>query len=190
MFSVTSKLALATTSSLAVLSAAAPVFEDTPLTTELWALCSKNEDRTDEQMEAFLYQNPDLALARSADKRGGLWWAWEYKNSFALAALKAYGAEPLSTEEDDDGNTPQQMCSGEECANLLSSVADIEKGILDRKAEREKNDQAAMDEDEDDDDLDGDDEDTGRMMGSKGSATPPDSKIPDITTDDDEDEDL
>eukprot|EP00392_Amoebophrya_sp_AT5.2_P001171 g1173.t1 len=139
--------------------AAADNFQDTPLTTELWQLSAKNDaTKTDTAMEAFLYQNPDLALARSADKRGGLWWAWEYKNSFALAALKAYGADPLTSDEDEEGNTPQQMCDGEECASLLEKVDETVKEILARKADREKREAQDLEDDDDDDDLEDDDD--------------------------------
>lgn len=169
------------------------IFQDTPLTTDLWQLVSKNDaSKTDEALEAFMYQNPDLANARSADKRGGLWWAWEYKNDFALAVFKAYGANPESTEEDDDGNTPKSMCAGEEgeCEELLKGLDDIEKGVLERKKAKEEQEEKDLDEEEDDD-LD--DDDGGIRINkdaSSGAKKKRDDGSLNVDVDDDEDEEL
>lgn len=174
----------------AVLSTADAVeYTDTALTTELWQLISKNdESKTDEALEAFLFQNPDIAMARSADKRGGLWWAWEYKNSFALGALKAYGADPNSAEEDDDGSNPKSMCVGDECTTLDASIADTEKVVLERKKEKEAKEEKELDE-EDDDDLD-DDDSTVRIHKGDAKKKKQDDASLNVDVDEDEDEEL
>ncbi len=55
-------------------------FRDTPQTTALWQLISKSDASrpNDELLENFLFSNPGTSTARSGDKRGGAWWAWEY----------------------------------------------------------------------------------------------------------------
>lgn len=170
-------------------------YQDTPLTTELWMLCSKNDPtKTDEALEGFLYSNPDLAMARSADRRGGLWWAWEFKNTFALAALKAYGADPETSEEDDEGSTPRQMCDGDECDGVLDGIDTIVKQITDRKAARELREQNELDDEDDDDDGDEDDDDDStsvRFHGSGAKKASAKKENLDVAADeDDEDEEL
>lgn len=171
------------------LASADQIFRDTPLTTELWQLVAHaDETKTNEALEKFLYQNPDLATARSADKRGGLWWAWEYKNYFALGAFKAYGADPESKDEDDDGNTPKAMCTDEqECADLLKDVAEVTKGVLERKKAKEEKEEKEMDEEEDDD-LD--DDDDVRIHKPTPKKKKEDDGSLNVDVDEDEDEDL
>ena len=53
-------------------------FMDTPQTTELWKLVSREDaTKTDAALENYLFEFPAVATARSNDGRGGLWWAWE-----------------------------------------------------------------------------------------------------------------
>eukprot|EP00392_Amoebophrya_sp_AT5.2_P019077 g19788.t1 len=102
------------------------------LTEALWQLVAKkasrestSEDpsRTDALLETYLEKYQDQAKARDIHKQGGLWWAWEYHNPFALVVLMAYGAKTLTHEEDDHGKTPRQMCKVEkDCRQLLMSA--------------------------------------------------------------------
>lgn len=149
-------------------------FVDTPLTTELWTAVSKSGGKTDEDLERLLFSHPGLALARSKDKRGGLWWAWEYKNGFALAALKAYGADPDTVDEDEEGMTPRALCV-DNCDQLVAGIDEKVEGILERKEQRKK-----QDAEDEDDDFDDDLEEAAPKLTTEG----------DLNIDVDEDEDL
>ena len=55
-------------------------FMDTPLTTEMFHLISKSDPSKENHNELFenlLYSYPKMAVARTADKRGAVWWGWE-----------------------------------------------------------------------------------------------------------------
>lgn len=179
----------------AVAVASAAVFQDTPLTTELWSLCAKSDaTKTDDALEAFLFNNPDVALARSADHRGGVWWAWENRNSFALGALKAYGADPMTPDEDLEGNSPKSMCS-EDCDELVGEIEKTESLVLERKKYREEQAEKELDEDDDDDDDDGlDDEEPAATPKKTAKAAAPKRKSAKeeiaVDVEEDEDEDL
>lgn len=135
-------------------------YVDTPDTTNLWQFIAKSDaSKTEETLEAFLFVKPQISVARSADHRGGLWWAWEYRNAHAIAALEVYAGEllsksgeahPHSAETDKEGLTPKGMCikAIKESANKVvddedddddDDVDDIDEAELKRrKKEREQ----------------------------------------------------
>lgn len=64
----------------AIAGVSAQDFMDTPLTTEMFHLISKSDPSKENHNELFenlLYSYPKMATARTADKRGASWWAWE-----------------------------------------------------------------------------------------------------------------
>ena len=71
-----------------VAPSAEPVFEDSPALTALWQASS------DGSTDAFInqiIQNRDSANERSADGRGPMFWAYEFKNVDTLALLMHLG---------------------------------------------------------------------------------------------------
>lgn len=131
-------------------------WNDSPLLTELWKLVSKESGQTDEQLEVFLAANPMVSSARSTDGRGGLYWAFEYKNAHALAALKAFGAPDPMTQDADmkekGGKLPSELCDAEGCAaELLKGVDEKVTTILEAKKKRDV--EAARELDDDDDEI-------------------------------------
>lgn len=159
---------------------------DSVLTTMLWKEVSQENPgvNTEESLESFLRENPSVAKARSRDGRGGIWWAWEYKNFHALAVLKAYGAEIIAESGEDmkdlAGKYPYQMCDPEAnrksppgikamtsaCYALISGIEDKVKVVLENKKKADENDEKDMDalDDKEDDsgevgEVDNDDDD-------------------------------
>lgn len=177
-------------------------YVNTPLTTDLWALCAKSDlTKTEEALEAFLYKNPEVATARSEDHRGGMWWAYEYKNAHAIAALSAHAApgegvpHPHTEEEDEDGNLPRQMCTGDGCdeltAELVANLESAKRIILAKKAKFEEAETKELD-DADDDEDDLDDHMAAAAVGSlPGSGSKPAAQEDgSLDVDVDEDEDM
>merc|ERR1719152_601719 len=90
---------------VALLSAAAfgadVAFEDSPTLTSFWQATS------DGSTDAFinqLIQNRDSAQHRSADGRGPMFWAYEFKNVDSLALLMHLGI--TADQEDLEGKKP------------------------------------------------------------------------------------
>lgn len=164
-------------------------YMDTPLTTEMFHLISKSDPSKENHNELFenlCYSYPKMAIARTADKRGAVWWAWEFENSFALGALMAYGDDVKKPDEDDAGNTAMSMCPGN-CDELFSEAEGIAEEVKKRREARKAREDAELDEDDDDDDFadpSGDSDDDDAPPAPKG-------KKADLNIDvDDEDEDL
>merc|ERR1719152_782420 len=93
---------------VALLSAAAfgadVAFEDSPTLTSFWQATS------DGSTDAFinqLIQNRESAQHRSADGRGPMFWAYEFKNVDTLALLMHLGVP--SDQEDVDGKQPTEF---------------------------------------------------------------------------------
>jgi dolichyl-diphosphooligosaccharide--protein glycosyltransferase len=63
-------------------------WENNESTTALWTLISENEYR---ELLRVLLENPALAHIRSGDGRGPMFWAYEYKRSEMIHALKSMG---------------------------------------------------------------------------------------------------
>lgn len=174
---------------LAASLVAAEDYSDTVTTTDLWKFCAGQsgsaEDEAKEKLETLLFQNPGLASSRSADHRGGAWWAWEFENAHALASLMAYGDDVLKSDEDQEGQTPKSMCLNKpdqdagDCDALYENAKELVKELEGRKelkAEAEKQRKELelkgvddVDMDDDDDDMDDDE-----IIATK--ATPPKAK--------------
>merc|ERR1719361_3281398 len=77
-------------------------WENNEATTMIWRFISQKDTYG---LQSFLAASGGEAVnLRSEDGRGGLWWAWEYKNSDALAVLAAYGVDLYDDAEDAEGN--------------------------------------------------------------------------------------
>eukprot|EP00392_Amoebophrya_sp_AT5.2_P015262 g15463.t1 len=86
-------------------------WRDTNITNTMYGLVT-DEKSPDQALLDFLYENPGAAVnARSEDGRGAVWWAWEYKRPFALAALKAYCGDDVAEQEDAYGKKPRELCA-------------------------------------------------------------------------------
>mmetsp|Transcript_24749 Transcript_24749/g.43304 ORF Transcript_24749/g.43304 Transcript_24749/m.43304 type:complete len:168 (-) Transcript_24749:50-553(-) len=135
-------------------------FQDTPLLTSIWqATNGADNDAIDR-----LFDSSSFAVSsRSSDGRGPAWWAFEYKNTYALAAMLAYGGDPMSADEDLQGQTAAEMCEESAGCNK-DELMETAKGMVDdikkRKEEREKAAEA-----DDDPDFDSDDADSGSSGG-------------------------
>eukprot|EP00588_Corethron_pennatum_P016598 CAMPEP_0194302590 /NCGR_PEP_ID=MMETSP0171-20130528/442_1 /TAXON_ID=218684 /ORGANISM="Corethron pennatum, Strain L29A3" /LENGTH=81 /DNA_ID=CAMNT_0039053109 /DNA_START=13 /DNA_END=258 /DNA_ORIENTATION=+ len=73
----------------------------------IWELISKNDMET---LATVLGQNPEGAHVRSADGRGPMWWAYEFKNEAAVRVLLKHGVS--FKEKDKDGQTPIDLIQG------------------------------------------------------------------------------
>ena len=96
-----------------VAPSAEPVFEDSPALTALWQASS------DGSTDAFInqiIQNRDSANERSADGRGPMFWAYEFKNVDSLALLMHLGVS--SDQEDVDGKSATLFFPDEETARM------------------------------------------------------------------------
>jgi hypothetical protein len=163
--------------------ASAQDYMDTPLTTEMFHLISKSDPSKENHNELFenlLYSYPKMATARTADKRGAVWWAWEFENSFALGALMAYGDDIKKADEDDSGNSAFSMCPGS-CDEIMAEAEGIAEEVKKRREARKAREDAELDEDDDDDDFGASESEDKPARGGKK----------DLNIDvDDEDEDL
>merc|ERR1711865_439308 len=130
-------------------------FQDTPLLSSLWqAISSKDNEAIDRLFDSSSFS----VTARASDGRGPAFWGWEYQNTYALAAIIAYGGDVESTEEDLQGSTAMSMCTeNAECkfddvlAEAKGKVADIKE----RKEKREKEADDLGSGDDSDFDVDG-----------------------------------
>merc|ERR1712087_142053 len=84
--------------------AAEPEFSDSPALTNIWQHTSSGDV---EQLINVYIQDRDFALARAADGRGPLFWAYEFKNVDALALLIYLEADEDA--EDLDGKRPRDF---------------------------------------------------------------------------------
>lgn len=89
---------------LAVAAVAEPEFQDSPALTTIWQATSSGE--TDRLVDVYV-QGHELALTRSGDGRGPLFWAYEFKNVDALALLTHLEADEEG--EDLDGKRPREF---------------------------------------------------------------------------------
>lgn len=139
-------------------------FEDSPLLSSMWeATSSANNDALDR-----LLDSSEVAIKlRSADGRGLPWWAWEFKNAYALGSILSLGGDPLAETPDAGGAAASSFC-GEDCDKdaLMTEAKALIEDIKARKEERAKQALEELeDDDDDDDDLadvpGGDEEDIG-----------------------------
>ncbi len=102
---------------------------DTPETSELYQVISEKDHR---RLEFMLAHDAQLGKRRSADGRGGAWWAFEHANARALALLAAEGVEVFEFDRDSSGKFPKEMCAPPKCdfQNLQKQTA---AGIPDAK---------------------------------------------------------
>ena len=101
-------------------SGAEVVWEDTPALTNIWQAVSSGEA---ERLFDVLSAGRAAALERSADGRGPLFWAYEFKNVDALALLLHLDADEDA--EDADGKRPSDFFPDGEAA-LKEFAADAE----------------------------------------------------------------
>ena len=76
--------------SLGLVSAAVE-WQNSPVLTRMWESIAGG--RLDGLLDIFAH-TPDVANHRSEDGRGALFWAYEFKNTDALAVLLAVGVSP------------------------------------------------------------------------------------------------
>jgi len=167
---------------LLLCAAAEQVFEDSPALTALWQ--ASHDGNTD----AFISQliaNKEYGQHRSADGRGPMFWAYEFKNVDAMALLMHL--EVAADQEDVDGHGPKEFFPDSEAlrdefeADAKAKVDEL-AALLKEREEEFYAYQNSPDADEDyDDEADEEAEATG--------ASKPAAKIDSIDYADDEDED-
>ena len=91
--------------SLLVGLAACEDWADSPALTKMWETTSSSD--LDGLIQVLAQGGRDMAHARSADGRGPLFWAYEYKNSDVLALLTHLEVD--ETAEDADGKRPSEF---------------------------------------------------------------------------------
>eukprot|EP00397_Hematodinium_sp_SG-2012_P064034 GEMP01089676.1.p1 GENE.GEMP01089676.1~~GEMP01089676.1.p1 ORF type:complete len:196 (+),score=64.36 GEMP01089676.1:41-589(+) len=155
-------------------------WQDTEQTTKLWKLIH-GKDR--HELEKLVFQYPDVLELRSSDGRGGLWWAWEYGNTDALALYLAHDLALDSDDVDDGGNAANTMCA-EDCKGLEVEARALLAGVKERQQEFEDRNEAL---DELDDDAEEEEDDDGSAA---IPTTKPKQKAPKKVVDDDDDDDL
>merc|ERR1712039_1069849 len=110
----------------------------TPLLTSLF-FATKDSDN--DAIDRLLDSSEGAVSARSSDGRGLAWWAWEFQNTYVLAAIEAYGGNMLSESEDLQGQPAYQMCTDNSDCNKDTLVEKAKARVTDikkRKEEREK----------------------------------------------------
>ena len=85
---------------------------DTATTSDLYEAIVGRENT---RLELMLAQDPELGQRRSADGRGGAWWAFEHGNVRALALLAAQGLRVPDFDRDATGKFPKDMCVPPQC---------------------------------------------------------------------------
>ena len=156
-------------------------FENTQETTLLWTLISTDQNM---QLHGFIIEHPQVLMMRSADGRGAIWWAWEYKNAEALAILAVNGVDLHYSQTDNDGNKPHELCDEYEetlqKAQAMIETKKMEKEAIKLKIEEEREKMNMMetddDEDEDDDDYEDDEEEDNDFDGGSGSGNDDDDE--------------
>ena len=76
-------------------------WQDNELTSHLWELISQNKE---EDLKTLLQGNPVAAHVRSADGRGPMWWAHEYKRPKMIEFMR--NLKVSETRTDKSGLTP------------------------------------------------------------------------------------
>merc|ERR1712113_667666 len=110
-------------------------------------------------IDRLLDSSTSAVASRSSDGRGLAWWAWEFQNTYVLAAIDAYGGNMLSESEDLQGQPAYQMCTDNSDCNkdtLVEKAKAMVADITKRKEEREKEKEDADFDSGDDDNLDDD----------------------------------
>lgn len=79
-------------------------WEDTPIATHMWQLVSTGNI---DGLNSLYSQNQKWVHLRSADGRGGLFWAYEYGQPTVVSMFLNAGVNPEAT--DMDGKTPKEM---------------------------------------------------------------------------------
>ena len=118
------------------------------------------------QLHGFIIEHPNVLMLRSEDGRGAIWWAWEYKNSEALAVLAVNGVDLHYSQTDNEGRKPYELCDDYENvlneANSFIELKKVEKQRIIEQIEQERQriilEEAESDVDDDDDDLEDDDD--------------------------------
>ena len=145
---------------LAALAAAGEqVFEDSPALSSLWQATSSG---TTEAFISQIIQNREYAQHRSADGRGPMFWAYEFKNVDTLALLMHLG---VSTEQEDvDGVAassffPDSVEAKEEFERDAKAKVEELAALLSEREEEFYSYQQNAGEDDDEDDEDDEDDD-------------------------------
>jgi hypothetical protein len=171
-------VALAACARVLPATSATTEFADSDELTNMWsAISSKQIDRLFDTLVA----KHDNALQRSADGRGPLFWAYEFKSPDALALLKSLGVDEDA--QDLDGKAPTDFFDGDadDLDAFRASAGAISDDVLARFAEKEE-DHASLDVEYDDDDDDDDE-----AMGG-GRAAPAVKDEIDYADDEDDDD--
>ena len=122
--------------------------EDNPQMTSLWEGLNLGDLS---RLESMMIQDPELYKRRSADGRGGLWWAFEYGNTQALSMFAAHDVDVFRFDVDNQGNYPEDMCNKPTCnidqvkkaltpASIAASKQRLEDLRLQAEEEEEEND--------------------------------------------------
>eukprot|EP00962_Isochrysis_galbana_P059092 scaffold32517_cov105-Isochrysis_galbana.AAC.2 len=90
---------------LAALTTADDGWEDTPALTNCWQAMSSGD--TDKLIDVFVQGGREMAFSRSADGRGPLYWAYEFKMVDALALLMELESDEEA--EDIEGKRPRDF---------------------------------------------------------------------------------
>lgn len=136
------------------------VFEDSPALTSLWQATS---DGSTDAFISQLIQNKEFAHHRSADGRGPMFWAYEFKNVDTLALL--LGQNVPTDQEDTEGKQPAEFFpdSTEVLAEFetdaKAKVDELAALLAEREEEFYSYQNAASTADDDDDDYDDEGED-------------------------------
>ena len=104
---------------------------DTETTTKLWQLISSGDA---EALGALIEDDASVAVARAADGRGPLWWAYEAKNEEIIDLLKANGVMEEWT--DRDGDTAATVGSSK-AGQLTKWAEEKRKKDMEEAAKRE-----------------------------------------------------
>jgi hypothetical protein len=90
---------------LAAVTSADDGWKDTPALTRCWQATSSGD--TDKLLDVFVQEGRDVAHLRSADGRGPLYWAYEFKMVDALALLMELESDEEA--EDMEGKRPRHF---------------------------------------------------------------------------------
>jgi hypothetical protein len=82
-------------------------WKDTDKTTRMWQIVSQNRAL---ELSDWLEDYPEVALIRSKDGRGPLWWAYESGHESIIQILLNAGADPNA--KDAKGMTPRELRGG------------------------------------------------------------------------------
>uniref|UniRef100_A0A6U9KAZ1 Uncharacterized protein n=1 Tax=Zooxanthella nutricula TaxID=1333877 RepID=A0A6U9KAZ1_9DINO len=128
-------------------------FQDTPLLSSLWQATSQFDN---DAIDRLLDSQPVGATARASDGRGLAWWAFEFKNVYALGSIIAHGGDIESKSEDVQGQAAIDMCTQDNDCDKKAIVArakELVADIKERKKQREQEEDIDPDEDIGDDEF-------------------------------------